>query len=132
MNATNDYTSIPYANREEELKSLSLSISNENIIILLANNACGVSSFLTSRIVGMNIFKSFYIDITVSTNPLKLLLSEIMADSEGGKILQVIANSLWGERSSSILSNLIKEIPYAGGLLSTLLEKKSIANNLYR
>lgn len=128
MNATNDYTSIPYANREEELKSLSLSISNENIIILLANNFFGVSSFLTSRIVGMNIFKSFYIDITVSTNPLKLLLSEIMADSEGGKILQVIANSLWGERSSSILSNLIKEIPYAGGLLSTLLEKKSIAN----
>lgn len=128
MNTGNDCTSIPYANREEELKSLLLSIPNENIIVLLANNACGVSSFLTTRVVGMNLFKSFYIDVAVSTNPLKYLLSEIMVNREGGKMLQTIANSIWGERSSSILCNIIREIPYAGGILSTLIEKKAVAN----
>lgn len=128
MNSTSEHGSTLYANREEELKSLLLSIPNESIIILLANNACGVSSFLTNRIVGMSIFKSFYIDIAISTHPLKYLLSDIMADRENGKILQTIANSLWGEKSSSILCTLIKDIPYAGGILSTLFEKKSIAN----
>ncbi|OEF96841.1 hypothetical protein [Desulfuribacillus alkaliarsenatis] len=112
-----------YANRDTEFNCLFRAVyTNKNIIYLKAGKACGVTSFAKECLTRLNSETVLYIN-TVNNSSMSHLLLEVLVKHPYRETLQKIADEKLGEKSATLLTSFLQSIPYAGTVVSNLVEK---------
>ncbi|MBF0650414.1 hypothetical protein IR083_16425 [Dysgonomonas sp. GY75] len=113
-----------YANRDKEYYKFTSSIEKNNIIMIKANKACGITSFLKEKIKFHNLNLVIYVDASSSESLTQRVLSVLMKNDLFKEQLQDITNDkLCVINKSPLIQSAIKAIPFAGELASALWSK---------
>lgn len=115
---------MDFVNRINELQYIQKAINEKaNVILIKHRSSSGITAFLKHCSKKIEKSTNIYIDLSqgeLSTN----IFQNLIKDKKHLKKLQHICDKKFGEKSESLLSVLLKNIPYAGETIAHLSERK--------